>query len=71
MITIDTRGKVCPEPLIMTKRSLSDAPKGSSFEILGNNAVVRLNVSTYIKLLGFAPEIVDEEEGEFKILFNN
>ena len=70
---IDTRGKVCPEPLIMTKRAISNASEGSRLEIIGNNAVVRYNVSTYLSLLGFQPECIVSEEidDEFRIIFNS
>jgi TusA-related sulfurtransferase len=72
MIIIDTHGKVCPEPLIMTKRAISSATGENSFEVTGNNAIVRFNVMTYLKLLGYQPEcIVSEDEDEFRILFKN
>jgi TusA-related sulfurtransferase len=71
MVIIDTHGKVCPEPLIMTKQAISNADGESSFEIIGNNAIVRFNVMTYLKLLGYQPDCAVSDDDEFCIRFKN
>ncbi len=49
---IDTRGRACPEPLVMTKRAISAATDGGSFEILSDNTTARNNLMSYLSSLG-------------------
>ncbi len=67
-MTIDTRGKLCPEPLIITRRAIADAPQGSAFEILSDNATARDNLMNYLRALGHGP-VCDDRNGIFHIIF--
>ena len=49
MQTVDTRGQLCPAPLIMTKRALNNTEKDDSFIVLIDNQVSFANVSRYLK----------------------
>ncbi|SUE34867.1 sulfurtransferase-like selenium metabolism protein YedF [Rikenella microfusus] len=60
MKTIDTRGRLCPEPLIMTKRAISGAGPGDEFEVLTDNPTALSNLKSYLTELG----IVFRTEGD-------
>jgi len=49
MKIVDTRGELCPAPLIATKRALKDPETGNSFLILTDNKTSLDNVSRYLK----------------------
>ena len=49
MKTVDTRGQLCPAPLIATKRALKDTANGGSFLILIDNQNSCANVSRFLK----------------------
>lgn len=59
MIKVDARGKLCPEPLIMTKRALKGAATGDKVEILTDNPTSCGNLSAYLRELGISPEVSD------------
>lgn len=48
MKTVDTRGQVCPAPLILTKRALNETAKGDSFILIIDNQAAFANVSRYL-----------------------
>ena len=52
---IDTRGRSCPEPVLMTKKALLSSPKG--LEVLVDNMTARENVSRFAKNSGYNVEI--------------
>lgn len=66
---IDTRGKICPEPVIMTKRALSTARQGEKIEIVGDNDTVRLNLMTYLASLAIEPVCENDTNEGFRIVF--
>ena len=45
----DTRGQLCPVPLIATKRALKETPKGESFVLLTDNQISFNNISRFLK----------------------
>jgi selenium metabolism protein YedF len=49
MRTIDTKGQLCPAPLISTKRALNEALFGESFMVLIDNETSFNNVSRFLK----------------------
>jgi len=49
MKIVDTRGELCPAPLIATKRALKDPETGNSFLVLTDNKTSLDNVSRYLK----------------------
>ncbi|MFA7573650.1 MAG: sulfurtransferase TusA family protein [Lutispora sp.] len=52
---IDTRGRSCPEPVLMTKKALQISPEG--LEVLVDNMTARENVTRYAKNLGYNVEV--------------
>lgn len=54
--TIDTRGRLCPEPLILTRRAIAQGVAGDEFEVLTDNATACSNLRTYLTELGIAFE---------------
>ena len=57
MKQIDTRGRSCPEPVVMTKNVLDQLSEGESFEVLVGEEVARENVSRLVKSSGAKAEI--------------
>jgi selenium metabolism protein YedF len=49
MRIVDTKGQVCPAPLIAAKKALKDTPEGESFVILTDNRTSFDNLSRYMK----------------------
>lgn len=49
MKVVDTRGELCPAPLIATKRALKDPETGNAFIVLINNKTSLDNVSRFLK----------------------
>jgi len=49
MKTVDTRGELCPVPLISTKRALKDIESGDTFLVLIDNKTSLDNVSRFLK----------------------
>jgi selenium metabolism protein YedF len=62
MKTVDTRGQLCPAPLIATKRALKETPEGDSFLLLIDNRTSFNNVSRFLKDNGTHFK-VEESEG--------
>ncbi|MGL5318381.1 MAG: sulfurtransferase-like selenium metabolism protein YedF [Bacteroidales bacterium] len=58
MKTIDTRGMLCPAPLIHTKRAIKDAREGEMLEVLLDNETACQNVAAYLKELGINTDVV-------------
>jgi selenium metabolism protein YedF len=49
MRIVDTKGQLCPAPLIATKRALRESAEGESFVILTDNATSFNNLSRFLK----------------------
>lgn len=58
MRIVDTRGKVCPEPLIAAKKMLKEVHEGEIFQILTDNK------TSYSNLLRFLNDIKTEVSSE-------
>ncbi|MGL5921227.1 MAG: sulfurtransferase TusA family protein, partial [Bacteroidales bacterium] len=58
MKTIDTRGLLCPAPLIHTKKAIKEAQGGETLEVLLDNETACQNVSSYLKELGINTDVV-------------
>lgn len=65
-ILIDTRGRSCPEPVMMTKQAL-DQDGNEELEILSDNKTALENITRYVKNAGLEME-VEEKEDEFVIM---
>ncbi|MEG0992378.1 MAG: sulfurtransferase-like selenium metabolism protein YedF [Bacteroidales bacterium] len=62
MITIDTRGTLCPQPLIMTRKAIRDANPGDELCILTDNEMACSNLRDYLTELNI--EFVYTMQGE-------
>lgn len=49
MRIVDTKGQLCPAPIIATKRAIRETPVGDSFLVLIDNQVSFANVSRFLK----------------------
>ena len=49
MRIVDTKGQLCPAPLIATKRALKETPAGESFLVVTDNKTSFTNVSRFLK----------------------
>ena len=49
MKIVDTRGQLCPAPLIAAKRALKETPEGESFQLLTDSQTSFNNVSRFLK----------------------
>ncbi|MDD4834099.1 MAG: sulfurtransferase TusA family protein [Lutispora sp.] len=56
---IDTRGRSCPEPVLMTKKALQISPEG--LEVLVDNMTARENVTRYAKNSGYNVEVKQDD----------
>jgi TusA-related sulfurtransferase len=65
MINIDTRGMSCPQPVLMTKKSIS--PSTASVEVLVDNETALNNVTRFLKSAGFKNFDV-HSDGEDKLI---
>ncbi|HAM09571.1 MAG: hypothetical protein A2X05_01890 [Bacteroidetes bacterium GWE2_41_25] len=62
MRIVDTKGQLCPAPLIATKRALKETPSGESFIVLIDNQTSFSNVSRFLSDNN-TPCTVSEKEG--------
>ena len=63
-MTIDARGRACPEPVLMTKKALEKNPEG--IEVLVDNVTARENIKRFAGNLEF--QVVVEEQDEDYLL---
>lgn len=62
---IDARGRSCPEPVILTKKALEQAPEG--IEVLVDNTAARDNITRFGKNKGY--QVHCEPDGsDFKMI---
>ncbi len=61
MRIVDTKGKLCPAPLIATKRALKETTVGDSFKVQTDNQISLNNLSRFLKD-NHTEFSVDEEE---------
>ncbi len=63
---LDARGLSCPQPVLLVKRALEDAPQGD-LEVLLDSATSLENVSRLARNLGYSVT-VEEKDGEFRLV---
>jgi len=64
MKRIDTCGMSCPQPVLMTKKSLEESPDG--LEVVVDNNTAKGNVERFLKNAGYNVSI--KEEGDTFII---
>jgi len=57
MKTLDTRGLLCPKPLIMLKEALQEMDAGDALRVETDNDTSLKNLLTYLKDQGIEPEV--------------
>jgi selenium metabolism protein YedF len=66
MRIVDTKGQLCPAPLIATKKALKETAVGESFIVLTDNQISFNNMSRFLKDNN-ADFLVSETEGEWTL----
>lgn len=66
MKTIDTKGQLCPAPLILAKKGIQEAADGEEIEIHTDNETSLHNLKNYLKELKLTPTIT--KKGNVHIL---
>ncbi|OIP83486.1 MAG: hypothetical protein AUK44_05140 [Porphyromonadaceae bacterium CG2_30_38_12] len=61
MTLIDTKGQLCPAPLILAKKGIQEAAQGEEIEILTDNETSFHNLKNYLKELKLTPTITKQE----------
>jgi len=64
MLTIDTKGKLCPEPLIMARNALREVNEGEKILVLSDNETSFQNLMSFLSDLGANP-VAEQKEGEY------
>lgn len=57
---LDTRGRSCPEPVLMTKKALENNPAGT--QVIVDNITAKENVSRFGRNAGYKVEVKEEQE---------
>lgn len=60
MKKIDTCGMSCPQPVLMTKKSLEESPEG--LEIIVDNNTAKGNVERFLKSAGYKATITENDD---------
>lgn len=66
---VDTRGLVCPEPMLMVKRVLDSMTEGV-VEVLADTAAARENIKRLAQSRGWQVQ-VDQQGDEFHIILSH
>jgi selenium metabolism protein YedF len=66
MLTVDTRGEVCPAPLIAAKKALRETAAGESFIVLTDNSTSYNNLTRYLND-NHTEVSTEENKGEWKL----
>jgi tRNA 2-thiouridine synthesizing protein A len=67
-ILLDVRGKICPVPLLLTKRKLESMGDDELLEVIGDFPQTKENIQELVKRTGNEVLKVEESRGEFRIL---
>lgn len=60
MKRIDTCGMSCPQPVLMTKKSLEENPEG--LDIIVDNNTAKGNVERFLKSTGYTSKTTENDE---------
>lgn len=65
--TVDARGLSCPEPVLKTRKLLSQLP-GGSVDVLVDSGTARDNVRRMAEKAGWNVTIEPQTQGEFRLV---
>ena len=68
MKEVDTRGRSCPEPVIMTKNGVSNLKKGNSIKVLIGEEVAKENVGRFARNSGCDVEVNNISNEEYELI---
>ena len=60
MNSLDTRGLLCPKPLIRLKEALKDIDEGETITILTDNDTSHKNLTSFLRDQGVEPEVTQD-----------
>jgi len=66
MKTIDTKGRLCPEPLIMARNGLREVNEGEKMQVISDNDTSYQNLMSFLEDLGANP-VADKKDGIYTI----
>lgn len=67
MKTIDTKGFLCPKPLIMTKTAMKEMVAGEEFKVISDNETAKDNLVDFLTDHQASPEVT-MTDGVFEVL---
>ncbi|MBR1439455.1 MAG: sulfurtransferase TusA family protein [Synergistaceae bacterium] len=67
VLTVNASGLSCPQPVMMTKKALSEVESGR-VEVLVDTATSRNNVSRYAGNKGWKVDVEEREEGGYRLI---
>jgi len=68
MLEVDTRGRSCPEPVIMTKNAVSGLQKEDSIKVLIGEEVAKENVGRFARNAGCEVDIEEKGNEEYELI---
>lgn len=69
MQIVDTRGQLCPAPLILTKRAIKEASHGDHFTVITDNDTARQNLLSFLAEMKLQTNCI-QKGNEFHITFS-
>ncbi|MFI3295252.1 MAG: sulfurtransferase-like selenium metabolism protein YedF [Rikenellaceae bacterium] len=69
MEIVDTRGMLCPQPLIVTKRAINKLSEGTQVEVLYDNETAKDNLLSFLRELKIEPSLTTNAGGDSVIRF--
>ncbi len=64
---LDVRGKICPVPLLLTKRKLESMRNSEELEVIGDYPQTRDNIQRLVQRMGSETLKIEESDDEFRI----
>ena len=68
METLDVRGKMCPMPVVFTKRKLESMASGQMLEVVGEGSLEFDNIQRWVKNNGHEVVEASKSDEEFRII---
>jgi tRNA 2-thiouridine synthesizing protein A len=65
--TLDVKGKMCPMPVVFTKRKLESMASGQLLEVVGEGSLEFDNIQRWVKNNGHEVVEASESDVEFRI----
>lgn len=66
MKNVDARGLTCPDPVIRTKKALSDSP--DSVIVMVDNETSKINVERFLIIAGYQVNVAQAANGDYSII---